>query len=121
MKSVLPGVASLASQIEMFSMSRREMDKKFTRSEMLILSWRSMEMSYLMKQQTKGLGSSIDGEASEGTPKVRRKRYLDANIPDGLPDRFFNKDGEVDLRLVTGEEAVKYLQTAGIKIPVIRR
>lgn len=95
----------------MFGLSKREIEKKFTRSEMMLLAWRSQETAFQLKSS-----SEVPGAGAE---VANRKRYSDAQIPEGLPDRFFNKDGEVDLRQVTGEEAYRYLSSMGIKLPVM--
>lgn len=50
----------------------------------------------------------------------KRKQYdSDVVIPENLPDKFFNDEGEVDLRRVTGEEARKYFSMLGMQLPVI--
>lgn len=111
MKSQFPGIASLASQIEMFGLSKRELEKKFTRSELVLLAWRSQEMSASLERQT---------ESPKGAQSAQPKRvYLDAQVPQGLPDHFYNKDGEIDLRQVSGEEAYKYMSSVGIKLPIM--
>lgn len=114
-KSVYPGIAALAAQIEMFGLSKRELEAKFTKSEMVLLAWRSQEMSHNMNVQTK---------VGVGTPR----RSVDGMIPEGLPDHFFRKDydpetglgpGELDLRQVKGEEAYKFFSTMGVHLPII--
>jgi hypothetical protein len=111
MKSKYPGIASMAAQIEMFGLSKREIERKFCRSELVLLAWRSQEISASLEQQSPESDSNI--------PKKKRK-YSDASIPDGLPDHFYNESGEVDLRLVTGEEAYKYLSAVGMKLPIMQ-
>jgi len=49
----------------------------------------------------------------------RRKQYANAAVPAGLPDHFFNDEGEVDLSKVTGAEAYKYFMMQGVKLPMI--
>jgi hypothetical protein len=39
---------------------------------------------------------------------------------EGLPPRFYNKEGELDLRQVTGAEAFKLFQAQGMVFPIIR-
>lgn len=38
-------------------------------------------------------------------------------IPEGVPDKFFDESGQIDLRNVTGDEALKYFSSMGINIP----
>lgn len=93
----------------MFGLSKREIEKKFVRSELALLAWRSQEISAsLDKART---------DAKEAPPKTQR-RTLGAQVPDGLPDHFFNEEGELDLRKVRGEEAYRYMAAIGIKLPV---
>lgn len=53
-----------------------------------------------------------------------KKLLPDVNVeneikPIALPPEFFNKDGEIDLSKVTGEQARKYfIHVLGIKFPV---
>ena len=42
-------------------------------------------------------------------------------VPEGVPEHFFNEDGEIDLRQVSGKEALKYFAAMGIAIPEIRK
>lgn len=109
MKSQFPGIASMAAQLEMFGLSKRELEKKFTRSELVLLAWRSQEIS-----------ASLDASAKPPQENRAKKRfYFDAQVPEGLPDKFFNADGEIDLRQVSGEEAYKYMSSIGVKLPIM--
>jgi hypothetical protein len=99
----------LAAQIEMFGLSKRELEEKFKKSEMVVLAWRSQEISANMEKQSEGMMS----------PGKSRKPVYDAEVPHNLPDHFFNEDGEIDLRQVTGEEAYKYMSSIGVKLPRI--
>ena len=112
MKSEYPGIAGLAAQVEMFGLPKREIEKKFVRSELVLLAWRSQEISASLERTT----------SSEGAPATgakRKKRYTDAQVPENLPDNFYNEEGEIDLRRVTGEEAYKYMSSVGVKLPVM--
>ena len=120
-QSAYPGVASLAGQIEMFAMGKRELEDKFTRSEMMLLAWRSQEMSASLDAQTKGLNLGSGGMT---------RAISGGQVPAGLPEHFFRKDydpaagigpGELDLRQVTGEEAYRYFSSIGVKLPIMGR
>lgn len=54
-------------------------------------------MDHLIKHPT---------EVPTGDPKLVKQ------VP-GLPDRFFNQEGDLDLRQVSGDEAVKYVRALG--------
>jgi hypothetical protein len=36
-----------------------------------------------------------------------------------MPGRFFNKEGELDLRGVTGDDALKFLKMQGVNVPFV--
>jgi hypothetical protein len=119
-----------------------EIKEKFTRSEMEIVTWRSQEQYWQMKQRIDGNGPSkkkrtkrdpeVDQKyvSKRSVQKVKeegggRMVYDDPNV-EALPDRFFNEDGELDLSKVKGEEAVAYMnaQSKALNLPmfpVIRR
>ena len=97
----------MAGQIELFGLSKREIERKFTRSEIALLAWRSQEIAVALEKSA-GMG----GDAPQ------RRKAVNAQVPDGLPDRFFNEKGEVDLSKVTGEDAWQYMSAQGIKLPV---
>ncbi len=95
--------------MEMFGLSKRELEQKFTRSEMALLAWRSQEMSYQMKQNS---------------PPPRSGRNSDPEMPTDLPEHYYTTDektGEkqIDLRNVTGDEAYKFCSMQGMKLPII--
>jgi hypothetical protein len=100
------------SLVETFQLPLREIKERFTWSEVVLMGWRSQEQVHQLKKKTpKGIGA----HAGDGKP---RKHYSPGEIPDNLPDRFFNEEGEVDLRQVTGRDAVQYLAAIGLKVPV---
>ena len=99
----------MASQIEMFALSKREIEEKFTKSEMTLLAWRSQEMSYQMKNQS-------DSDSGE---RVSNKKKRKEGTPHWVPDHLINEEGELDLRLATGKEAHKFFAMQGIQLPVI--
>ena len=100
----------------MFCLGKRALEEKFTKAEMVLLAWRSHEMSHNMDKGTKmSMQTGSKARNMEGLP------------PD-LPDHFFRteddpetgiKAGELDLRQVTGKDAYRLFQKMGIKLPVI--
>ena len=107
--------------MEMFALSKRELEEKFTRSELVLIGWRSQEMAASLEKQTADVRHSVGSYSGA--------KYA-GEVPEGLPDHFFRKTydpetglgpGELDLRQVTGEEAYKYFASMGIKLPIIRR
>lgn len=96
--------------MEMFGLGKRELEEKFTKSELVLLAWRSQEVS-----------ASLEKGAPTGAPAGTYRKMTDAQVPEGLPDHFYNEQGEVDLRKVTGAEAYRYFSSVGIKLPIFGR
>ena len=100
--------------MEMFCLPFGEIEERFTRSELIFLAWRSQEQHYQFKKKLKKStrGSSTQEES------VDRPHYGPGDvIPEGLPDEYFNEEGEVDLSKVTGAQARKYLEHIGMPFP----
>ena len=86
----------------------REIEEKFTLSEVVISAWRSQEVSYLMKQDRPS--SAASRKSSD------RQEYED------LPDKYFDEEGNLNLSKVTTEEAYRfYSGRLGIPISIIRK
>ncbi len=84
----------------MFLMPMREIEAKFCKSEIAIIAWRSQEMSHQMFKE-------IESEQQPSKSSAL--------------DRFRNDEGEVDMRKMTGPQALKYLSSMGISVaPVIK-
>lgn len=45
----------------------------------------------------------------------------DGHVPGNLPKRFYDKEGNVNLTQVTGDDALKYFAAQGIKLPIFPR
>ena len=105
----------------------REIKKRFTKTDLVILAWRSQEQAYQLKRRydtgktrkpkTRFLDRETVNAFGEEEEQPGGKRRQTEGVPEGLPDRFYNKDGEVDLSRVTGEDAWKYFAAQGIKLP----
>ena len=87
-------------------MPLREIEERFCRSELVIMAWRSQEQHY---QLTK------DMPKTQGRAKTKSGKYIKDYSgevgPEGMPEHFFNEEGELDLSKVTGEEARRYFET----------
>jgi len=127
-------------------MPLREVEEKFTRSEISCYSWRSQEQYWQFKKRIEkydepppdeppeleldedeidvdAIYASIEAKHSGRTakPKKKPRKEYSGKYPQGLPDKFYNKEGEIDLSKVTGEEAFRYFAKLGIPLPVIKR
>jgi hypothetical protein len=120
-------------------MPLREIRKRFTFSEMALMSWRSREMSANM---AKGHRKPPDNDTAETTTKELPDYGLQHHQPNPsrviehddsyelpehinngvkIPKVFFNKDGDLDLSKATGPMAVRYLNAVGLNIPTVFR
>jgi hypothetical protein len=92
-------------------MSKRELEQKFTKSEMFFVAWRSTEVAFQMEKKFK----TPVGTAGE----MPTRDFGGVKVPQNLPAHFFNAQGELDLRGVTGKEAHRYFQSLGIPLAVM--
>lgn len=139
-------------------MPLREVEEKFTKSEMIMFAWRSQEQYWNFKSKMDNdeyaedesedlpedestgdvdvdkmyaaLDKKYGAKKQKKPEKVKVKRTRDGyrkqyggnvKIPTNLPAHFYNKDGEVDLRQVTGNEAYQYFARLGVPLPIIRK
>lgn len=103
--------------MEEFKAPMREIEERFTRSELVLLAWRSQEMHHNFKKKRSMYEDLPDNEAEVQGGK-RRKTYPDGIGPEGMPDKFYDANGDFNLSLVTGEEARRYFaERLGIPMP----
>lgn len=107
--------------MEVFQLPLREIQEKFCKSELVLMGWRSQEQSYKMRLKLDRPSEEEESVEQSVIEEPRRRRgkktYYDADVPEGLPDRLYNEEGEVDLSKGTLKDAVKYMNAIGIKIP----
>src|SRR5262245_51261165 len=128
MKSQLPAVAAVASWMEAFHMPMREIQKRFTKSDLFLMAWRSTEISaqmhlrsgYTPENRAWGREDGLnDGSTGwEGSLQMQREQQLIVLGEKLAPiiDKMVNERGEIDLRRLTGPEALRYMSALGIPI-----
>lgn len=122
-------------------MPLRDIRKKFTFSEMALMSWRSREMSANMasgrttpRQESKtetvtkelpdyGLRHEPVHHHASKVIEHDDSYELPQDINNGvkIPKTFFNTEGDLDLSKTTGPAAVRYLNAVGLNIPTVLR
>ena len=103
----------------MFHEPMHVVEEKFTKSDLAVIAWRSQETYFQTKQK---IGTNkYPGTAAFTSGRVQRVEVPGASIPEGLPDRFFNQEGELDLRQVTAKDAWNFFKAQGILLPVVER
>lgn len=104
-------------------MPSREIQRRFTKSDIAIMSWRSAELSANMRDRTLRtvpLPSKLDGTGyplMENVEHDTRLREIETRLG-GIVYKMVDENGEIDLRKLTGDEAVQYMTAIGI--PVMR-
>jgi hypothetical protein len=126
--SPLPEVSAIASWIDNFKMSIREIENRHTTSELVILSWYSRLQSFNMNkksprqdlQLTDGKTVTNYGSNPNGIVETETSYIMPRGINNGVavPKKFFDADGSFNLRLATGPEAATYIRRLGISITV---
>lgn len=122
--------------MEMFQAPLEEVRERFTLSEIVLMGWRSQEQAYKMhlrlhpedeeeQEQTEEPEWDVRRERktvkTQPKNKKRKRKQYDGHVPDGLPDRFYDEEGEVNLSKVKLNDAVKYLNGMGFKFPFMGR
>jgi hypothetical protein len=79
------------------------------------MAWRSQETYFQMNQRMKK-GTT---EGHQEGPAGMKNYGSDVDVMQGLPQKFINKEGEIDGRLMTGEEAVRYMRGLGMNVPMM--
>jgi hypothetical protein len=115
--------------METFCLPYREILERFTKSELVLMGWRSAEQAYKWKQKTNKTKIEDHDESVTEDNNVKRKQY-DGVGPERMPNRFFAQEtikdergrviahaGDFNLAQVSGEEARRYFESV-LKIPL---
>lgn len=85
------------------------------------------EISYSGKPvDVDAIYQAIEGKTKKKKEKVlklgrKKKKVYSGKVPQNLPDRFYNAEGDIDLRQVSGDDAFRYFAKIGMPLPVINR
>jgi len=113
--------------IETFHLPLREISKRFTKSELVLMGWRSQEMHHGFKKRMK----KFDLDSGQVSSSGKKRKQYDGWGPQDMPDHFFTQEemrddkgrliaspGDFNLGLVKGEEARRYFEMKlGIPMP----
>jgi hypothetical protein len=119
--------------METFCLPWHEIEERFTRSEIVLMGWRSSEQAYNWKRKLKSKPHmeeySNDNETVRSQAGKFRKNY-DGIGPEKMPDEFFAQqtikdergrviahEGDFNLGQVKGEQARRYMESLGIPLP----
>lgn len=111
----------------MFALPLREINKRFTQSEMVLAAWRSQEVAAHLHRPRNGKGFVPKAQQMHQNAtnppqyKTPEGRQLRPGTPNNLPSNFYDLEGNLNLSKVTGREAFQYFAKNGIKFPVIKK
>jgi len=103
-------------------MPSREMRSRFTKSDIALMAWRSAEVSANMRDRTvRSLPSKMDGDGypTEQTAYEKRLKEIEDRLGT-IVYKMQDENGKIDLRRLTGDEAVTYLQAIGVRVVGMR-
>jgi hypothetical protein len=109
--------------MEALNMPSRDIRRRFTKSDIAIMAWRSAEVTANMHDKTfrpHALPSTLEGQelgTMENVDQDAMLKRIEERLG-GIVYKFTDERGEIDLRKLTGDEAVTYLQAIGV--PVIK-
>lgn len=96
-------------------MPLQDIERKFRKSEMALLAWRSQEQAVEMERSMKQ-PHAAQSDFKYGPPS---KPMVPGETPMAIPDSCYNEDGEPDIRKMTGNQAVAFMRAAGFNFPVV--
>jgi hypothetical protein len=114
--------------MEHFKMPMRQVNQIYTRSELVIMGWRSAEQAYNMhissgrRSNDSARGRETDGDwENMGDPggdsgTVEQRLMVMGQALEPIAKKMVNERGEVDLRRLTGPEAMRYMAVLGVPI-----
>lgn len=93
----------------------REIAKKYTKSELAIVAWRSAETAHNLEVATKVRRPHSDSSTGPETPGNRiPEDTLEVKMGPEVVAKLGGEDGEVDLRKMTGAEAMRFMSALSI-------
>jgi hypothetical protein len=115
-----------------FKLPMREIRLKYTKSELVLMAWDSRQKAYNMhklssnRPKIKDVASSnkieyvgsTSGKNPNNISETVDAYEMPSTLNKGIPilKKWFNEEGELDLRKATGPQAVRYLNALGLNI-----
>ena len=110
-------MASAASQMEAMRLPLRELRKRFTKSELFVMAWRSSEISYNMDAKMPKLNTVPSAEFVAGLSEAvatDQERRIESQIG-GFADKITDDTGDLTLKKLTGKQVMTYMAAMGIQ------
>lgn len=109
---MLPAVAAAAGMMEAVKIPLRELGRRFTKSEIMIMSWRSSELSFNIRSKSPATNNHSRPDTDVDDRFLSRIEERIAPIV----SKIENEKGEIDLRQLTGPEVMQYMGALGISM-----
>ena len=97
-------------------MPLQDIERKFRKSEMTLIAWRSQEQAAEMEKQFQRPAASSPYTLPVAPPRSLARA---GDTPMPIPEECYNEEGEPDIRKMTGNQALSYMRAAGFNLPVI--
>lgn len=118
----MPAVAVAASWMESTKLPLREVKKRYTKSDMAIMAWRSSETAYNMKKSIMAPVSQAQRQNYTQPDRPEMRSAISNRDLELLEQRLGpvaikleeQGDGEFDLGKLTGDEALHFMNSLGI-------
>lgn len=107
--------------VEAFKLPLKEIYARFTRSEVMLLGWRSAEMAHNMRATPPQQPAAVPQGAYAGVTSEQRRQLevIEEQLGPTLIAKLENEEGQVDMRKLTGPEALRYMAAMGMPVPVV--
>lgn len=104
-------------------MPLHQIQATYTLSEMVMIGWRNTETSVMLEKQQRTPMANKPNAEEEGVLTEKERSFDKAITP--FKTKLLNKQGDVDMRKLTGLEACAYMSAIGIPLipmfPAVRR
>lgn len=117
----MPAVAATASWLESLKLPMREVNRRYTRSELGIMAWRSGEIASNMhsnyqNDRNNAASNALNAAKVLSTSAFDEKvRELEGRLGPELCEKLEGNE-DVDLRQLTGPEVFRFMRAQGIKV-----
>lgn len=106
----------------MLRMPLRELNARFTKSELFISAWRSQEQAEAFRKPSRNdHRPPPPQQPANGTTPDGTSVKIAPGQPVGYPPEYYDETGHFNLSKVRGKDAFNYFKSLGIVLPVIAR
>ena len=105
-------------------MPMREIRDKYTKSEIFLMGWHSAEQAYNMRTNSESKAQANDASGRADTSRMLdhmsptnvTERVLEERLGPEIISKMVDEKGNMDLRKLTGPQALHFMRSMGISI-----